>query len=986
MRDDLIGRTVSHYRILELLGGGGMGVVYRAEDVRLKRPVALKFLPPSLTRNEEARARFVREAESASALDHPAICTIHDIDETEDGRLFIAMTLYTGQTLADRLKEGPLPVAAAVSIAARVAEALERAHENGIVHRDIKPANLMLTASGAVKVLDFGVAKLMGATSLTAEDELTGTVSYMSPEQVEGKAVDRRTDVWSLGVVLYEMLTGINPFDRDRPEAAAAAILAIEPDLPGTLQDGIPPAVDELVRLALRKDPAVRLPTASQFQERLEATRPETAAGPATRWSRKAVFGTLTVALLAVVASGVLALQNRRNSTREAARRSLPSVVALADSGRYVEAWARLQEIEKAVGPDTTVERLTGVVTDVINVETDPPGASVEVIRFPRLGAAFGAIDAGTTPVAHLRVPRGDYRVLISLDGYAPAERIASGTLLRKEASIFAGATEVELAVPLQPLDMAPTEMVFVPGGSYELVSHAAPRAEIAELDAYWIDRYEVTNEEYLRFIREGGYQHPEYWEAPFVDGGRMLRWEEGIRRLVDRSGLPGPRDWVGQQYPEGAADHPVTGITWYEAAAFARYADKRLPTLHQWEKAARNGRIAHSEGVIMPWGYEGPGEGVEGRAAFGTTGTTPVDRYPFGISPFGVYAMAGNVREWTASAATGGHIATGGSWRDPAYLFNAIGVYGDTFAANDLGFRCVRPVAAAANRAGDLALDLDRRTPVYEPVDSATFQTLLTHYRYDRTTPDARIDERIETPDWTRERISWSEAGGDRGLGYLFLPRSAGPPWQTLVYIPGLSAFFAETPARATEWALGPIIRTGRAVFTPVLRGMVGRPSGSGFTPPEPATVAFRDLMVEHATEMRRGIDYLETRDDIDMERLAYVGLSFGAGSRLVFAGADDRFGAVVFMGGGIDERLMPTLPEASNVNFAPYIRPPKLLLNGTTDDEHPWLTRGLPLWNLLREPKHLELVEGAGHVPPVEARVPAITQFLDEVLGPVR
>ena len=142
----------------------------------------------------------------------------------------------------------------------------------------------------------------------------------------------------------------------------------------------------------------------------------------------------------------------------------------------------------------------------------------------------------------------------------------------------------------------------------------------------------------------------------------------------------------------------------------------------------------------------------------------------------------------------------------------------------------------------------------------------------------------------------------------------------------------------------------------------------------------------MRQATELRSGIDYIQTRADIDTARIAYVGLSFGAGSRLLFAGVDDRFKAVVFIGGGIDERLQPTLPEASNINFAPWIRPPKLLLNGSTDDEHPWLTRGLPLWNLLREPKQLVLVEGAGHVPPVEARIPAIAQFLDRILGPVR
>jgi formylglycine-generating enzyme required for sulfatase activity/dienelactone hydrolase len=987
MSEDLVGRTISHYRVIEKLGGGGMGVVYRAEDVRLRRPVALKFLPPSLTRDEDARARFAREAEAASALDHPAICTIYDVDETEDGLLFIAMALYSGRTLGQRLRQGPLAVPEALSIAARVAGALEVAHASGIVHRDIKPANLMLTTSGEVKVLDFGVAKLMGVTALTGMGVLTGTMAYMSPEQVEGKDVDGRSDVWSLGVVLYEMLAGRNPFDRDRPEAVAAAILAVEPDPPGVVRAGLPPGIDALLSQALRKERDARLPTASQFRERLEAMAPGHAVGNGGRWSRPAVVAVLAVTAAAVVVSGMLAVQNRRRAARESARASLPRVAALADSGRYGEAWTLLARVAGPVGDDPTVRHLSAEVGDVLDVETDPPGASVQLIPIPQAGTAAGPpIAAGNTPVRDLPVARGDYRVVISLDGYAPVERIASSALLRTEATIFAGATKVVLSVVLRPLADAPIEMVFVPGGSYELVSHAAPRGLAADLDPFWIDRYEVTNEDYLRFIREGGYAKREYWEVPFVRSGRTVAWEDAMKQLVDRSGLAGPRGWIGQQYAEGMADHPVTGVTWYEAAAYARYAGRQLPTLYQWEKTARDGRIVHTEGVVMPWGYEGPGEGMEGRAAFAAAGTTPVDRYPFGISPYGAYAMAGNVREWTRSAAATGHFATGGSWRDPAYLFNAIGVYDDLFAADDLGFRCVRPVQPGSDRAGAGAIDLARRTPVYQPVDYETFLTLLTHYRYDRTELNARIEERIETPDWTREKVSWNGPATDRVFGYLYLPQRATPPYQTLLYIPGVNAFYAETAAEATEWALGPIIRAGRAVLTPVLRGMTERGFAPGFTPPVPETVAFRDLMVEHATEMRRGIDYLETRDDIDMDRLAYVGLSFGAGSRLGFAGTDERFKAVVFIGGGIDERMMPTLPEASNVNFAPYIRPPKLMLNGTTDDEHPWLTRGLPLWNLLREPKELVLVEGAGHVPPIEARAPAITQFLDRQFGAVR
>jgi hypothetical protein len=174
--------------------------------------------------------------------------------------------------------------------------------------------------------------------------------------------------------------------------------------------------------------------------------------------------------------------------------------------------------------------------------------------------------------------------------------------------------------------------------------------------------------------------------------------------------------------------------------------------------------------------------------------------------------------------------------------------------------------------------------------------------------------------------------------------------------------------------------------VFVVVLKGMIGREFPPGHERPAPQSVGFRDLMVLHATELRLGLDYLATRRDVDTSRLVYAGLSLGAGSRLPLAGVDDRYKGIILIGGGIDERMQPTLPEASNINFAAYLEPPKLLLNGRNDEEHPWLSRGLPLWNLMREPKSLVLVDGAGHLPPAEARVPAIETWLDRTVGPVR
>lgn len=982
MNDDLVGHTVSHYRITGRIGGGGMGVVYRAEDLRLKRDVALKFLSPALTGDATSRERFAREAQSASALDHPAICTIHAVDETENGQLFIAMTLYEGQTLRERLDEGPLEVREALGIAREVASGLAHAHQNGLVHRDIKPSNLILTPTG-VKILDFGVAKLTDRTTITSPDVATGTVTYMAPEQVQGGDVDSRADVWALGVVLHEMLTGSNPFARDRLEAVVAAIATQEPEPAGASRPDVPATVDSLLVDALRKDPAQRLGTAREFVDRIESVLVE--GGAAVPAPGRSLFIAAAVAALAVVAVAVLFFQNRARAARETARASLQQIEELAAAGAYAEAYPLAASAIRLLPGDSTATRLLAQVMDVIHVRSDPLGARVELIPMANDGTPLEPIAAGVTPVHSYRITRGDYLVRVLRDGYMPVERIASSAFPRAESSLFGGPTDVVLDVQLVPVDDAPADMVAVPGGAYELVSHAAPRNLSAELDPFFIDRFEVTNEAFLRFIQDGGYSNQDYWRHQFTDAGRSLSWEEGMSRLVDRSGLPGPRDWSGQRYPEGRGNHPVTGVTWYEAAAYARWAGKELPTLFQWEKAARDGMVVHREGVIMPWGYAGPGESAAGRANFSGTGTAPVDGYPFGISPFGAHAMAGNVREWTRSAAPEGHLATGGSWQDPSYLFNAIGAYPDLFASSDLGFRCVRPMQPGADRSGTGDIDLARRTPEYEPVGEEAFRLLLAHYQYDRGDLGAEIVERVETPDWIREKIAY-DAAGDRALAYLYLPRRAAVPFQTLVLVPGANTFFAQTAAQATEWLLGPIIQAGRAVLTPVLKGMRERPSGAEFTPPESPSVAFRDLMVLHATEMRRGLDYLETRDEIDMERLAYVGQSFGAGSRLVFAAIDERFQAVVFIGGGIDERVMPTLPEASNVNFAPYIRPPKLLLNGSTDDEHPWVTRGLPLWNLLREPKELVLVDGAGHVPPLEARIPAMLDFLDRHLGPVR
>jgi len=267
----MIGKTIHHYMILEKLGTGGMGTVYKARDSKLDRFVALKFLAPHLSRAEEEKKRFIHEAKAASALDHSNICTIHDINETEDGQMFIAMACYEGESLKVKIDRGPMPVEEVLDIAIQIARGLEKAHAKEIVHRDIKPANILITEDSQAKLVDFGLAKLAGRTILTREGTTLGTVAYMSPEQTEGTHIDHRADIWALGVVLYEMLCGERPFKGEYEQAVMYSILNEEPEPLRKVNPAVPKELEEVVLHTLAKNPTDRYQTSEEIQKDLTA-------------------------------------------------------------------------------------------------------------------------------------------------------------------------------------------------------------------------------------------------------------------------------------------------------------------------------------------------------------------------------------------------------------------------------------------------------------------------------------------------------------------------------------------------------------------------------------------------------------------------------------------------------------------------------------------------------------------------------------------
>ena len=966
------------YKIIEILGRGGMGIIYKAEDVKLKRNVALKFLPPELMRDDEAKERFVLEAQAAAALSHPNICTIHEIHE-EEGKSFIAMEYIEGQTLRENIKRGPLGINEALDIAIQVAEGLKEAHKKGIIHRDIKSANIMVTDKGQAKIMDFGLAKVKGGSLLTREGTTLGTVAYMSPEQARGQDVDHRSDIWSLGVVIYEMLCGQLPFTGDHEASILYSVVHEEPKPLKAVKSDIPTELQHIINHALKKKPESRYSSTGEILNDLKKYRESLRVEEEGVFNRQSLIRIVrkprifvpVIAVIVIFCFAAVWVINRQTKIRWARDVALPKIEELTDKAGYfennIEAFDLAVKAEKYIPDDPRLKQFMKLGSGTISINTQPSGAKVYRRPFDKPESDWEFI--ALSPIVSKRMPFYLFRWKIEKPRYETLFRVFwSGELdvVKEKLKL----SERKMDCFLDKSGSLPPNMVRVPGTD-----------EIAD---FFIDKYEVTNKQFKRFVDNGGYQNKTYWKHPFIKDGKEVSWEEALAIFRDTTGRLGPATYVSGSYPEGEENYPVSGVSWYEAAAYAAFSGKSLPTTSHWG-LARRGNLKFAYHLFYSM------------SNFSGKGSVPVGTKK-AITQFGVYDMAGNVREWCWNESERGRCIRGGAWNDVITMFGNIAQADPFNRSPKNGFRCVVypdketvPKRLFEPRKSTKPRDFYKETPVSDDI----FNVYKDMFSYDKTDLKAILEETEKrSPYWIHHKISFSAAyNNERMIIHLFLPENTNPPYQTIIYFPGaVSTSINSSDDIENYWEftqkLSFFLKGGRAVVYPVYKGTFERIDGieSGFQWSYDDSHEFKDYIIKIVKDFKRVIDYLETRPDIDREKLAYFGVSWGGILGGFIPALEKRIQVSILDCGGF--WWEKSKPEVDPINYVSRVTIPTLMLNGRFDMTIPYETMSKPMFDLLGTPhkNKKQIVYENDHFVSRKELIRESLTWLDRYFGPVK
>ncbi len=669
--------------------------------------------------------------------------------------------------------------------------------------------------------------------------------------------------------------------------------------------------------------------------------------GPSRRGRPTPALVTASIGLLGVLmVAGFWWNQDSRQAWLH--QTAIPEIRQLMETD-LARAWETASRTRTRVGFDAQLEQLWLDLTLPVTLTSQPEGATLSVRGYP--GTDQDWVVLGKTPLEEVRLPLTQLQIRGELEGHFPV-KVAPGVLPRAEP------------IYLHPEAMTPGDMVYVPAGrvNYLLLEQEVP--------AFWIDRHEVTNRQFLRFVEDGGYQRPELWTDPAFENGRQLSHDELMTRLVDTTNMPGPATWALGTYPEGEDDHPVEGVSWYEARAYAEYVGKELPSVFHWYRAAglNTAQVANFSGIIQA-------------SNFGNRGTVPVGSSN-GLGPYGTYDMAGNVAEWCFNSSGDRHHILGGSWQSNTYQYRDPDAQSPLKRLPGFGFRLIQ---STGDPNPELLADVGFPVlEVPEPVDDATFALYSRLFDYDRAELDIRVEEIDDTHQaWRRERISFT-AGypADRVIAQVFIPSGYKPPYQTVVHFPGGDALMLGDSREAGLMHIEPFLRSGRAVVFPVYQDTFERRILEELGP-----IGRRDVLIQRVKDVRRTIDYLETRGDIDMDRLAFHGLSFGGIMAPYVLAIENRFTTAMIMSAGL-VIVRPMPPEIRMPDYLQRVTLPTLLVNGRDDFNFPHEISQQPYFELLGTPadQKQHLVLDWGHLPPRYSEVVrAFLDWSDHWLGPV-
>jgi serine/threonine protein kinase/class 3 adenylate cyclase/predicted esterase len=983
------------------LGTGAVGEVWLATNVntRVKHVFKFCFEPERIRsiKREVVLLRLLKE----SLGDREDIARVIDWWLTEPP--YYIETEYTegGDLKAwaaaqDGIDKVPLDTR--LELVAQTGVALSAAHSAGVLHKDIKPTNILISKSKdgespRASLTDFGIGLLIDpealrkkgitATGLTQtlvgskSTSSSGTPLYMAPELLEGKPATPQSDIYSLGVLLYQMVIG------DLSRALA----------PGWEQD----VGDELLRddiaACVSGVPEQRLADPAKLSERLQsigerrrrrddeyqAIKGEEESLRRRQRFRKLSFyigAGIAALVIIIVFSVVLQKRSLRESERTwAYQKAIPEIKKLLEAESYVAAYTLARKAEKFIPNDPTLKQYIENSSGVVDIQTTPSGASVSYNPYPDINGGY--IGLGVTPIKGVRLPIGMHRWKIKKEGYQEREVVWDVPSLdwftkeeRERVRRLFGEPFL-LQLNLYEENRVPKGTIAVDRGRFimGLVGFSSPVA--MELDHFFIDRTEVTNRAFKEFIDAGGYSKPEFWKPVFKKDGQVISWLEAMKAFVDRTGRPGPSTWELGGYPEGQDDYPVSGVSWFEAAAYAEFRGKSLPTIYHWARAALSQRERYRP--ISPF--------ILPLSNFGGPGPAKVGTYP-GIGSSGAKDMAGNVREWCWNAAGDRRYSLGGMWKDPSYMFTQSIALSPWDRSPGNGFRCaVYPegtsVASKLFQEINLAFHDPYRIP---PLSEEALRVYRSTYSYTPTPLRPVLEAKDESGrDWKRETVTVDAAyGRERIIIHLFLPTSGTPPYKAVVYFPGVGALSLRVFDQSTYFVpWDGIVKSGRAFIAPVYSGMYER--GGGTTDKK-----WGDRYTEWIKDMGRTIDYLETRQDIDIQNLAYMGLSLGALVGPSISIYEKRIKLLVLLSGGA--RYPADQPKPQGLTL-PHVKTPVLMLNGKFDCVYPVETSQKPFFDLLGTPAQHKrhIIYDAGHIPfPRAECLRDILDWLERYQGP--